>query len=190
MKVCLLTKSDKHNGYCVAGVNTKGDWVRLVSTKSGEAIKGNFPYAIASWIEVKGERAPLVNQPENYLLSEVTKTSDYNIKSKCIGELSENKFNPNLFGNVSHCLKSNEIKNIRHQLTAVFVEKLQIYKNENENFKSKFVYNGDTYENMSLTDSRYYKECFFDKAALIVSHPIYLIFVTVCIISLLRQCTR
>ena len=38
-KICILTKSVKDSGYCVAGIDVENkNWIRLVSSKDGDAI--------------------------------------------------------------------------------------------------------------------------------------------------------
>ena len=38
MKLLILAKSDKNNGYCVVGINRFGKFVRLVKNSEGHAL--------------------------------------------------------------------------------------------------------------------------------------------------------
>lgn len=82
--IIILTKSDKHSGFCVAGIDTaNGEWVRMVS--SDEATEYAVPaediiYDDGKEIEIYDiveidlyKPVPTSVQPENYLYNESIK---------------------------------------------------------------------------------------------------------------------
>lgn len=72
MKLLVLAKSDKNNGYCVVGINIFGKFVRLVKNRKGHALaKESCNFNKMDFLTVVAMPAPLIHQKENYVLGEI-----------------------------------------------------------------------------------------------------------------------
>lgn len=172
-KVILLTKSLKNGGYCVAGIDYyTGQWIRLVSGNQetkGALEKCGVPYKPLDIVIVDNiTPMPIQYQPENYLIEE-----PYGIEGfyawKKIGEYDINKLveryanNTNryiLYNNNVHFYKD-EVAGVEHSLEFVEITQVVIYTIFNEvtqknKTKASFIYNGTSYNGMSVTDPDYY----------------------------------
>lgn len=172
-KVILLTKSLKNGGYCVAGIDYyTGQWIRLVSGNQetkGALEKCGVPYKPLDIVIVDNiTPMPIQYQPENYLIEE-----PYGIEGfyawKKIGEYDINKLveryanNTNryiLYNNNVHFCKE-EVAGVEHSLEFVEITQVVIYTIFNEvtqknKTKANFIYNGTSYNGMSVTDPDYY----------------------------------
>jgi hypothetical protein len=83
-KIIILTKSKKHSGYCVAGIDYEtGEWIRLVSSDSeteGAVPWENLQYSNGETLEVYDiimcrllRKCGTIVQPENCLYDETVK---------------------------------------------------------------------------------------------------------------------
>lgn len=183
--VLILTMSSKNHGYCVAGIDIdNGKWVRLVSNdeKSHGALSRRDifydnkttckPLDVVKVPIIKDK--PLKYQPENVLINcgffwEKIGTIDIN---KLI-EYHEPEKHDFIFGDTCPYLKEWELQDIGHSLVLVEVDNLNIYHPSDRKTKAKFTYNGNVYNNISVTDPEYYDfEPFkFKKAFLVISLP-------------------
>ncbi len=77
-EIIVLTKSSKHNNYCIAGVDTTtGEWIRPISTNvalEGAVLSNDIIYKNGSSVQVLDKvkvsfisHSPTLAQPENYI---------------------------------------------------------------------------------------------------------------------------
>lgn len=172
-QICVLTKSYKHGGYCVAGIdmNTK-QWIRLVNSNdpNTDEIKKEQMFLCGKSIECLDiieydfiKNIPNSCQTENWLLNTTFKPRF--IKSITIEELANlikiEKDNYFILNN-SHLLNVNEISKINRSLFVFHVQNLKIeattyelYGEVRAKYKCSFDYNNNQYTNISLTDPVY-----------------------------------
>lgn len=189
-KVAILTKSSKFKGYCVAGIDINtGEWVRFVSDNKqahGALSTDDISYAdrrickpldVVS-VDVVGA-APLAHQPENYLVDSQAywrKTGECYLSE--VLNVHPAEVRPYIYGNTSPFIDGEDIDNIDYSLTLVRVSSLTISQTINFNnqpkTKASFIYNGEWYNNMSVTDPDYYSVqsgTRFSSAYLVISLP-------------------
>ena len=171
-EIAILTKSSKHGGFCVAGIDLdNGEWVRLVSSDMrthGALSWQDITYkdkTICAPLDVVlvdiVEATPLALQPENHLID----SSKYWEKTgKCtlsdVLNVHPAEIRPYLYGNLSPFVDDGEINDIGYSLTLIRVSSLTINQTTNTYNKPKtkasFIYNGKWYNNMSVTDPDFY----------------------------------
>ena len=187
IKIIILTKSSKHHGYCVAGVDAKtGKWIRLVSSdinthgalsachlkyKDGTYCR---PLDIVSVPIIK--RCPTVLQPENILIDE--KAQWTKIGRASLGELINTHMLEShvyLLGNAYPYITSAKIGTVGHSLELVYVKNMIIYHPQEQRTKACFdSLNGITYKDMSVTDRDFYdmpNNTMIGDALIVVSLP-------------------
>lgn len=172
-QICILTKSYKHGGYCVAGIdiNTK-QWVRIVNSNNPEndEIKKDQMLLNGHSIECFDiieydfiKNIPNSCQTENWLLNNA-----YNPKfikaitlEQLVNFVKIEKDDLFIF-NDSNLLNIDEISEIHRSLYIFHVSNLQIDATTYESngkikfrYKCSFDYNGKSYTNISLTDPVY-----------------------------------
>lgn len=172
-QICILTKSYKHGGYCVAGIdiNTK-EWIRLVNSDNPntDEIRKEQMFLNGKSIECLDvieydfiKNIPNSCQTENWLLN--TSLKPKYIKSVSIEELVNiikiEKDDFFIFNN-SNLLNENEISNINRSLYIFHVKNLKIEASTYESYgeirfryKCSFDFNNNQYANISLTDPVY-----------------------------------
>ncbi|MDR1840826.1 MAG: hypothetical protein LBQ86_02770 [Holophagales bacterium] len=186
MKVAILAKSTKvrHDkvtyGYCVAGVNELGEWIRLVADHEGDSLiqadvdKTNLN--VGKIFEVNVIRAPLKHQSENVVLVDFDFRLTNEDPNQYVGKLKQLN-EVGIFGNLSYFLTNNDILNPNGTLRIIEVFNLVIYWDKNDKRKARFDYNGVKYEQMSMTDPKYYtrkgslEETSIGSAYIVVSFP-------------------
>jgi hypothetical protein len=160
--ICILTKSVKDRGYCVAGIDVEtGEWIRLVSTKSGEAIEKETlddeknPIEVLDVVAVNlKEYVPHKCQTENWLLDEKSLiikrghwglTNVLRIKSPDKPDL--------LFGNDKAELTRQEARNLRYSLLIIAANDVvfdtSMKGDGRHHHKVSFKYNGTEYKRNS-----------------------------------------
>lgn len=167
--IVVLANSIKHHQHCVAGkcIITK-EWVRPVSTMEGAELDqaqstyhnphGNFVVKPMQKIEmIFHSLAPLINQPENHLISEQQWQQRYRISEH---ELSLYLDHPmDIWGQGDRVnyegIVQKKIK-IPQSLYLVQVCNLVLYKNEYEKRRAKFLYNEVSYD-LAVTDPSFDK---------------------------------
>lgn len=172
-QICILTKSYKHGGYCIAGIDIKTkEWVRLVNSddpnideiRKEQMFLNGKPIECMDIVEFDFiKNIPNSCQTENWLLN--TSFKPKYIKSVEIEELAsilkleEDEFF--IFNNVN-LLNKDEISNIKRSLFAFHVQNLKIevttYESYDEiryRYKCSFYYKDNLYSNISLTDPIY-----------------------------------
>lgn len=172
-QICILTKSYKHGGYCVAGIdiNTK-EWIRLVNSDNPntDEIRKEQMFLNGKTIECLDiieydfiKNIPTSCQTENWLLNPALKPKF--IKSISIEELVNfikiEKDDFFIFNN-ANLLKANEISKIKRSLYIFHVQNLKIEASTYElygeirfRYKCTFDYKNSHYDNISLTDPIY-----------------------------------
>lgn len=165
--VVILANSVKHNEHCVAGkCLTTGEWVRPVSSVEGGELTnqqstyvnphGNYIVKPLQKIEMNLlSQAPLINQPENYLISDNKWVQRYKIEKNELLNFTETP--QNLWG-VGNRVDYNSIETgifpINQSLYLVQVDRLQLFRNEDDKRRASFVYNNESYE-LPVTDPNF-----------------------------------
>ena len=188
IRMVVLTKSSKYGKNCVAGINlVSGNWVRLVTndeSSHGAVSDDDLVCENGNSVQVLDViDAPVFGvcndeiQPENVLL-------DLDTYIEIIGKMSiEDVLNihplesrRNILGNIYPYITDARIGSVGYSLTIVGVDDLEIVQEENPagkpKTKVKFNYNGNQYENISVTDEKFYSVkngTRYDKAILVVS---------------------
>lgn len=189
-QICILTKSYKNGGYCVAGIdlNTK-NWVRLVSSEDSKneipcyyMNKKDNDIDVLDVIEVNLLKN-IVNgcQRENYLI-------DIGIPLKTIGKMSIEEVVslkgydcPDLiFGNKGKALPANEAALFNYSIILVQVTDINFFMERSllngEWLKKEinFTYKNNQYT-LVVTDPKYkkteYNNKYFESASIVVSIP-------------------
>lgn len=165
--IVILANSVKHNQHCVAGkCLSSGQWVRPVSTPEGAELThdqstytnphGHYIVKPKQKIEmVLASSVPLINQPENFLISDQRWVQRYKIDDN---ELTGFLDNPvNIWGESNSVdyldITQNRII-IDQSLYLVQVDSLQLYKNKYDKRKAKFIYNSTSYD-LPVTDPNF-----------------------------------
>lgn len=162
--IVVLANSVKHHQHCVAGkcVST-GQWIRPVSSAAGgELTRSQVTYRnIHGLYTVKPKQkiemffssaVPLINQPENHLISDQRWQQRYTIRDD---ELSSYLDHPDdLWGESDRVSYSDILQRrivISQSLYLVKVDKLELYKNKYGKRRANFNYNGIDYD-LAVTD--------------------------------------
>ncbi len=172
IEIAILTKSSKHGGFCVAGIDlASGEWVRLTSENEsthGALQLGDMQYEDKKYcntldvvsVEIKG-RNPSKYQPENVLIDPEyywEKTGEYSIID--ILRLHQPEHHQFLLGNQYSYITEAKIGDVGYSLTLIYVTSLIIRQTINQKGKLKtkasFQYGLCYYENISVTDPEYY----------------------------------
>lgn len=188
VNMVVLTKSSKYGNHCVAGIDlSNGNWVRLVTedeASHGAVSDKNLISKNGRSVEVLDViNAPIRGkcndclQPENVLL-------DLNTNIEITGKMTLEevlKIHPlerkkYILGNHYGYITEERVNTVGYSLTIVEAFDLVISKEENSSGKSKtkarFIYQGTEYENMSVTDHKFYSAqsgTKFERAVLVVS---------------------
>lgn len=181
--IVVLTKSSKFSGYCVAGIDCYSrKWVRLVtedSTSHGAVGAGDLIYEDGSQCQILDViKVPIINttndilQPENTLIN----TSKYihfigKAKIEDVLKIHPAEIRNYILGNKYPYVTKAKVERLGHSLTLVEVSNLLIKHvlnpNGNPKTKADFTYQYERYENISVTDYRFYPaedEISFDEA--------------------------
>jgi hypothetical protein len=176
MKMVVLAKSDKQmkngsHGFCVAGINEKGDWIRLVSDISGDSlsIQDCKAFNCLDVLDLEAIACPIDYQPENVRLMRLKRTGSLTI-NQVIARFGITNSNY-LFVNDDYKLTENQMKNTDCSLMIAKVDDFEVYKNENNKIKAKFIYRGRLYTNVSVTDPKGYSEKRHGTVYIVVSIP-------------------
>lgn len=167
----VMTKSSKFRGYCVAGIDVFGNWVRLVSADT--AVDGAIPLEymqtddgkeiqVLDMIEVHVvKKVPKEYQRENVLI-------DLSIRPKLIksGISLDDVLIMHPLENHSEIFASKfsyatsiylDLKQVKYSLIIINVKKLELYS-INHKRKADFIYKGYKYNEISVTDPCYYNK--------------------------------
>lgn len=188
IRMVVLTRSSKYGKNCVAGIDlVNGSWVRLVTndeSSHGAVSDEDLVCEDGNSVQVLDViDAPVLGacndeiQPENVLL-------DLDTYIEIVGKMAiEDVLNihplesrSNILGNIYPYITDARVETVGYSLTIVEVNDLEIVQEENPSGKPKtkvkFFYNGNEYENMSVTDENFYSAengTKYDRAILVVS---------------------
>lgn len=157
--VVVLADSYKHGEHCIAGkcVQT-GQWIRPVSTPKGGQISdrqarsrnpyGIYPVKALQKVRMSFvEAAPLVNQPENFLIDNSEWQQNYTFAPNQLHTLLDQP--ESLWGEGDRvCFERIRSQNIsiEQSLYLVKVSALNLYFNQNNRMRASFSYNGLNYD--------------------------------------------
>ena len=168
MNVLVLTKSAKHHELCVAGIDLNTNkLVRLVADENGKEIKktnfkvGNKEVRIFDKITINGTPAPLKIQTENVILNKIDTIVEHYEADKADKAMSSIINNGDLLKTNDYAISHKDISNYDKSLMVVEVSDFETKITENNEGKLKtkasFLYNKEKYNNISVTDSNYFK---------------------------------
>jgi len=184
----VLTKSSKFSGYCVAGIDCKsGNWVRLITgdLQSHGAV-GAEDLICKNGRECQNLdiiKVPIISaandvlQPENVLID----TSKYihfveKATIEDVLKIHPAEIRENILGNKYSYITEERVGQLGYSLTLVKVNNLLIKRVANPDGHPKtkvdFTYRFERYENISVTDYRFYSVAngtLYDEAYLVVS---------------------
>ncbi len=190
IKFIILTKSARHGGNCVVGINIDNEEIiRLVS--NNDKIKGslsddNMKYPngeIAQPLDIVQlklvKHLPEIYQPENYLLDETYQWKK--IKNATFQDILPYISDENdIFDNNIPFLTDTNINNTKKSIMVIRVKNVKLYQycslydmgNIKPKTKIDFLYKSKPYEKFSVTDRDYFGEnCEFTDAILVVTLP-------------------
>lgn len=186
--IIILTKSSKHSGYCVAGIDSEtGQFLRIVSSRPEKHLFANdMKYkdnSIAQILDIA--KVPIINsvpsrhQQENVLVNsdiiweKLDKSTLCNIQEKHPPEKHQN-----IFGNTYSYITKPKVIKLNYSLILIIVKDLTLVKSTNNKgehkIKATFIYNEVENKNISVTDPEYYNiasDMKFLEAILIISLP-------------------
>lgn len=164
--VVILANSVKHNQHCVAGkcIET-GEWIRPVSTPEGGELsneQSTFTNPHGKFIVKPMQKiimdldshVPLIQQPENYLISPSLWRQNYRITDAELLQLLDNP--DSLWGQDSRVPYSLIVQNrdINQSLYLVKVDDLHLSKNDEGKRRATFSYKNINYE-LPVTDPNF-----------------------------------
>ena len=177
MRVAVLTKSDKNEELCVAGIDIEtGNFVRLVSSdpQSHYAIPHECMknVNVLDVIEVSVLRhMPSYCQQENFEVKLQKWESIVNISVDRLLPFVNNG-SPYIFSDNCFYLDEEIAQKLTYSIMMIQVRSLSISRNQYDKTKACFCYNGVWYSNMSITDPDYYNQNItMEKALLVISIP-------------------
>lgn len=156
MKIDLivLAKSDKHNGYCVAGISKFGKFVRLVRDSEGHALeKERCKFKKLDFLTAEVSYTPLKHQKENFTLRKILNSSKSMVSHDSLKPLLQNS--QFIFSNTDPYLCENEMNKQKSSFLLVEVNDLHIYRNDEKKYKADFTYNNQNYKRFSVTDPEF-----------------------------------
>lgn len=179
--IVVLTKSAKHGGNCVAGIDVNtGEWVRPVKA-NGPILNSDMSCSNGYVCEpLDVVRIPFIAprpngcQTEN---EEIDTSRTWNYLGTCtLGDvlrIHPAEDDPDIFGNYRCTLYEDEKNKLSFSLMLVEVTDLEFYTvEETGKTKANFRYNGHRYSNISVTDRDYFGcENSFECAHLVMSIP-------------------
>ncbi len=172
-QICILTKSYKHGGYCVAGIDLKTkQWVRLVNSDNPitDEIRKEQMFVNGRSIECFDvfefdfiNNIPNSCQNENWLLNNlVTPKFIKTLSLEEIADILELDNDEFFILNTANSLTEIEVSKVNRSLFVFHVQNLKIEATSYEyygeirfKYKCTFDYKGNKYINISLTDPIY-----------------------------------
>jgi hypothetical protein len=171
--IAIFANSIKHGKHCVAGKDVAtNEWVRAVSDADGTELTddqckfanpyGEFCVKPLQKIEMEfSAHAPLLHQPENFVISNAQWQQEYTLKPDEITAFLD--YPETLWGlgnNVSYsAIVTNQLQ-IEQSLYLIKVENVRLHTTTNVDSKLKrrisFIYNGNNYD-LPVTDPQFDK---------------------------------
>ena len=167
VSVVILANSVKHGKNCVAGkdLSTK-KWIRFVADENGKELSkrqstasnpyGSYPVKPLQKVEVGLDKhAPLINQPENYVIDGSQWQQKYNIDESDLYDFIDYPADLWGDGNKVRCtyIESGQ-KKIEQSLYLVKVDNLKLFKNRYDKRRAIFEYGGISYD-LPVTDRNF-----------------------------------
>lgn len=169
IEILILANSVKHHQHCVAGkCIISGQWVRPVSNRDGAELNhaqaqcqnphGKFnAKPLQKVIMSFSAHAPLIHQPENYVIDGSTWRQNYKITEK---QLSQYLDQPSDIWGITDRVEYASILSgaivIEQSLFLVEVDNLNLYKNQYDRRRASFSYSGISYD-LAVTDPNFDK---------------------------------
>jgi hypothetical protein len=168
--IVVLAKSIKHGKYCVAGkdINSK-EWLRPVSDIKGAELSeqqckctnerwNSNPYncKVLHKIEMKFlQHAPLLNQPENFIVSNEVWRQQFKIENtEIINYLDSPETLWDDEDKLEFALIENHSISIQQSLYLIIVDNLELYMNTMNKRRASFIYKNVNYD-LSVTDPNF-----------------------------------
>ena len=189
-QICILTKSYKDKGYCVAGVDIEnGQFIRLISSEDSD---DKIPYwfmdnysnriDVLDLVEVDLKKNVQKNcQKENYLIDLKTPLKKIgNISFQELLKIKEYDSVNTIFGNRGKAILPYDAEELEYSLLFIPVTDLKfdlVFDDENNKWLKKdliFMYKNNVYE-LAITDPEYkkveYNNKQYENASIVVSIP-------------------
>jgi hypothetical protein len=179
----IMTKSDKHGGFCVVGIDINdGSFIRLMSNNKetfGALTPENMLYEDNSEAKILDvarveilKPYPTKLQPENVLIDEITRWQKLGTVKQEETYQYLNQDASNIFLNVDNYLSRKEVIQNKSSILFVQITNAQIYSNFKNKTKMSFTFKGSKYTDMSVTDPDYYdKDKTYPKLNVVFSLP-------------------
>lgn len=165
MEFAILTMSSKNGGYCVAGINLgNGQFVRLVLDENGAAIPKEYMYGLRPLdvIDIQIEKyVPVTCQTENVIVDWSTMRKLASISLEQVLDVHDLDTPQYLFEDNKRFLWEDVALNLNYSLLLVCVNQMKIHTEPGANHdktQADFMYNGEQYLNISITDRDYYNQ--------------------------------
>lgn len=153
-KLTIVAKSDKHGGFCIAAIDGRGKFYRLVRDEQGHALtEEQCKFKKLDIIIADILPAPLKHQPENYVLNELLEVQSAVLSADKLRSLFRNP--AQIFADEKPWLTENEIFQQRNSLVFAQVDNLHIYENDEEKIKADFWLGGVEHKGFSITDPEF-----------------------------------
>lgn len=167
--IVIFANSIKHGKHCVAGkiINTQ-HWIRPVSDINGAELSdtqclydnphGKYKVKVLQKIEMAfNQHAPLINQPENHLISDQIWRQRYNLdESEITNYLDTPETLWGIGNKVIYSQIEDKIVNIEQSLYLVQVTDLELNKTHDGKKRATFNYAGNYYD-LPVTDPNFEK---------------------------------
>ncbi|BFL71290.1 hypothetical protein SKB0120_24530 (plasmid) [Moraxella osloensis] len=171
MEIVILANSVKNHAHCVAGkCLITGRWIRPVADCNGAELTanqvkvtnpyGSYPVKLLQKIYLGNPRhAPLINQPENYILDNVPWQQRYKID---LSDLPRYLDNPSVIWNNEGRVRYSDITNgntpIGQSLFLIAVQNLELFIDntypQRPRRRARFLYNNVQYT-LAVTDPNF-----------------------------------
>jgi len=165
--IVVFANSVKHGNHCVAGkdINTNS-WVRPVSDPTGAELSdaqchytnshGNFIVKPLQKIEINfSQHAPLINQPENHVITNEIWQHQYKIeKAEIVNYLDTPDTLWGIGNKVNFAQIEAKLIHIEQSLYLVKVDNLQLRKTMEHKRRASFSYAGNNYD-LPVTDPNF-----------------------------------
>lgn len=183
-EILILTKSKKHQAYCVVGYDIKEKkLIRLTSSNKEHChslleehllYTNGEPVSCLDVVKVNFIQAtPKEIHKEDWLINENIRFQK--IREGNLNELKEIIYNNHdyIFENTKEYLDYEEAKKQKTSIIVALVNHVKIYQNEYKRTKIRFVYNEELYTDIAVTDPDYSQtiDTKYDKAVIVFSLP-------------------
>lgn len=179
----IMTKSDKHGGFCVVGIDINdGSFIRLMSDNKetfGALTPENMLYEDNSEAKILDvarikiiKPCPTQLQPENVLIDETTPWQKLGTVKQAETYKYLNTNASNIFLNVDNYLSKKEVIQNKSSILFVQITNAEFYCNYKNKTKMSFTFKCNKYTDMSVTDPDYYgKDTTYPKLNVVFSLP-------------------